>query len=371
MSYLNFSDDEVMTRKEYLKSKRKIKLPSIKTILLIIIIILLSMYVTKQIKTYNTVTLAAKKVVEESSLIKTLKIYYMNSGYTKDSENILTKYSNQDESRTEYIGTESMTNLKVLDNYVYGIKNNSLCRIKISNTQTQDENSLEELVKDNVIGYNIYNNYIYVVKYQQNNNDTNGVYKFDIEKNNVSKIISGTIYQLAVNENNIYVVMPAKTDRSIVSFDKSGKGKTVLTSNEIVSYITVSLNNIVFTNQLEKGRIYLLNIKNKNITKLSEELYGNYIKTGTKTKINGNNYINMYENNIIYLSSTDSKIYSYNINTKESVKLFNETTNDFQIVDKYIYYKESNSLKIMEYNIKDKILTNITSIRSNEFICTR
>lgn len=375
MGYLDFSNDEIMSRKEYLKSKKKAKLPYIKYTLLVIVIILLSIYVTKQIKTYNTVTTVAKSVMEETSLLKTLNIYYMNDGYTKDSKDILTRYISQNESRKSYNDTETMKDIFYKDEYIYGIKDNNLYRIKVISSETEDKSSIELIVKDNVIGYTIYENYIYVVKYKESDDKINGLYKININNafndENIKKILSGVIYQVVVDKDSIYTVSPAKTIRSLVKYNKLGKEKTILTTDEIISYLSDGSSTLIFTNQNKNGSISVYNKANKKFTNLPDDIQGKYIKNGLSDKIDGNKYIRMYGNNIIYLSSKDSTIYSYNTVSKENIKLFEEKVNKFELVDDYIYYKDNKSLKLMEYNIKDKVLKHITSIRGNEFVCVR
>ena len=69
---LETEKEKSMTRKEYLKYKKKKNrsLPWLKNIALLLVIVALSLYVVNQLKVYTSVTEIANKMLEESKLIK-------------------------------------------------------------------------------------------------------------------------------------------------------------------------------------------------------------------------------------------------------------------------------------------------------------
>ena len=136
---MEYSNDNIMTRKEYLKSKKKQNffLSKFKYILLVIVVVLLGVYVFKQLNVYNNVTKIANKVVEESSLAKTMTMYYVSEPYTKGGESTVMLYKSNDESRTTIVGSEGFSNILVSENMLYGIKDNTLYSIDLTTTTKQ------------------------------------------------------------------------------------------------------------------------------------------------------------------------------------------------------------------------------------------
>ena len=145
---MEYSSDEVMTRKEYLKQKKKSKLGFriIKYVLLLVVIALLGVYLFKQLNIYNNVTKMANKVVEESELIKTMTMYYVAEGYTKDALDSVMLYKSLDQSRTKIEGTEGFANIKLYNEKLYGLENGVLHAIDL--LTGAKEKIMEESIKE-------------------------------------------------------------------------------------------------------------------------------------------------------------------------------------------------------------------------------
>ena len=120
---MEYSDKNVMSRKEYLKNKRKGKfgIKTVKNVLIVAVIVLLSIYLWKQLNIYNNVTKIANQMLEETALTKTMKMYYVASPYTKEASNSVMLYKSSDESRIKIEGTDSFTNIKLVGDKLYGI----------------------------------------------------------------------------------------------------------------------------------------------------------------------------------------------------------------------------------------------------------
>ena len=131
---MEYSKDNTMTRKEYLKSKKKSKFDfsKLKYVLLFVVVILLGIYVVKQLKIYNNVTQIANKVVEESKLARTMTMYYVSESYTKDGQPTVALYRASDESRKTITGTENFTQIKVADDLLYGLVDNTLYSVNLT-----------------------------------------------------------------------------------------------------------------------------------------------------------------------------------------------------------------------------------------------
>ena len=138
---MEYSKDNIMTRKEYLKSKKKNKLDfsKLKYVLLFIVVILLGVYVFKQLKIYNNVTQIANKVVEESKIVRTMTMYYVSDTYTKGGQSIVTLYKSSDESRTAIEGSEKFNKISVVEKQLYGLVDNTLYVVNLTDNTKQND----------------------------------------------------------------------------------------------------------------------------------------------------------------------------------------------------------------------------------------
>ena len=213
---LETEKEKSMTRKEYLKYKKKKNrsLPWLKNIALLLVIVALSLYVVNQLKVYTSVTEIANKMLEESKLIKTYNMYFMGEPYTKDDkENILYYYQGADESRTEIKSGKGLKYIQLdEEGNIYGIKDKNLIKVNVSSDTS------EIVVEGDVSNYLIYGKEVLVYKDYGKNSDKTGVYELNGEM-----LIKGVVYQMIRDLENVYFIQPDTTSKSLIAFSISNK----------------------------------------------------------------------------------------------------------------------------------------------------
>lgn len=339
---MEYSKENIMTRKEYLKSKKKNRFDFklLKYALLIITIVLLGIYVFKQLNVYNNVTKMANKVVEETALAKTMTMYYVSNPYTKEGENVVMLYKSYDESRTKISGSENFQNIKVVDNKLYGIVNDTLYYIDLT---TQEK---IEILKDSIKSYYILNNKVYY-------STKKGIYIYDIESKKQDLIIEKNAEQFIVQDEYIYIIAPSKTSKSVIRYSINGKDKLDITDKEIVSKIEVLNNKIYYINSSDKDRIYVVNTNGKNKQKLTDTGAINVKATQTD----------------VYFVTSENVLNKINLKSSKEETIVKKNITNLDIVDNVLYYTIKNDLGIYRINLETGKKDKITSIRADEYIC--
>jgi len=347
--------EQSMSRKEYLKrlKKNKMKFPLLKPILISVIMIALFVYVIHQLHVYNTVTEMANKVIEESKLIKTYKMFFMSKPYEKDQvDNILYLYTGSDESRVEIEAGLGISNIQIYGDYLYGIKDGNLVKINTSSHE------LQQICEENVVAFSINNAGVYVYKYYKGNSDKTGLYKLGETE---ELIINETIHQLLLDDNYIYIVAKDSTEKTLLRYTLDGKSHKALTEKITVNNIVLDNGYIYYTNNSDKNRIY----------KVSNDGSDNVAVTQNKcmtdvSKYNGNGLFGIYQGNVIYINSEDNKVYL--ANTEKEDVLIDNKVKCLQLNDKMLYISLKNNIEKHRNNLEKSKLDKITSARFTEFI---
>jgi len=344
---MEYSKDNTMTRKEYLKSKKKNKFDfsKLKYILLLIVVILLGVYVFKQLKIYNNVTQIANKVVEESKLARTMTMYYVSDSYTKEGSPIVMLYKSSDESRTTVVGTEKFTKISVTDEEIYGLVDNTLYSVNFTNyVKEKVVDGLDKKIQEYVVKENI----IYI-------RATDGIYKYDTESKEIKQLIKGKSYQMVVDDSGIYIIASGKTNKSVIKYNLNGVTKTQLSGTYIASCMRVLGDDIFFVNSKD-SKLYCVS---KN---------GGEIKKIVDAKVKAT--VLKYNNHIYYINASDSNtLYSLNLKTGEHQRIVKKNITSMQIDNNIIYYKVSNDLGIYKFDLNTGKTSKITSIRATEYLC--
>lgn len=357
---MEYSDKNAMSRKEYLKSKNKsgFGIRTVKYILIVVVIALLSIYLWKQLNIYNNVTKIANQVLEETALARTLKMYYISEGYTKDAPNCVMLYKATDESRTKIEGTENFSNIKLVEDKLFGLENKSLYSINVQTLEKTDYSLAD------VYEYIIRGNKIYYYSVNKKSEKT-GIYVYDIDAKKSSQLITAEVTQFVMDDMYIFVVTKGKTAKSIVRYNINGSGRTVLTDKEIVSHMMLNGSSIYF---VADELLYKMNKNGKDITKLTEnklyldpDIKGGYsLENMIAVKNHLVYYINKNENNILHV---------IDMNKKEEQALTKKAVESIKIVDHILYFKLNSDLAFYKVNLETGKMEQITSIRGSEYIC--
>jgi len=343
---VEYSNGNTMTRKEYLKSKKKSNfwLSKLKYVLLIIVVILLGIYVFKQLNVYNNVTKLANKVVEETKLARTMTMYYVSEPYTKDGNKSIMLYKSYDESRTKIDGSENFSNIKVIENKLYGVCDNNLYAIDLLT------NSKIEISDKKVQDYVVQNTAIYLKL-------DDGIYKHVIESGQTKKIIDGKCFEFTIEGNNVYAITAGKTSKSIVKYNLNGKKEKELSDKFIVTGMIIKDDNIYFINSKDSN-LYMVSKAGGKIQKVVDE------------KIAKVENVVCYKDRIYYINKDDNNtLYMYNLKTKETRIVVKKNIESIQINGDIIYYTISSNIGINKFDITTGKTSQITSVRTTEYIC--
>lgn len=343
---MEYSKDNTMTRKEYLKSKKKSNfwLSKIKYLLFVIVVILLGVYVFKQLNVYNNVTKIANKVVEEAMLTQTMTMYYISEPYSKEGKNMVMVYKAYDKSRSAIEGTEDFTNIKLKENILYGVCQNKLYSIDL------EANAKEQITDLEIKDYILDNKYIYI----QTKND---VQKYNVETKELKQVIKGKTEKLLVSESGIYAIAAGKTEKSIIEYNLNGEGKKQLSEKYIVKSMKIIGDNIYFVNSKD-SKLYVVP---KN---------GGEIKVVSKGKTNSASNIVSYNDNIYYINTgEDNTLYSHNTKTGEEKCIVKKNVLSMQMNGKILYYSLNNGIGIYRLDIETGKTEQVTSVRTKQYIC--
>jgi len=343
---MEYSNDKVMTRKEYLKSKNKKNfwLSKLKYVLLIMVVVLLGVYVFKQLNVYNNVTKLANKVVEETKLARTMIMYYVSEPYTKDGNSMVMLYKSYDESRNPIDGSENFGNIQVLENKLYGLCDNKLYAIDLTTKQKS------QITDKKVESYNAKEKTVYLKL-------SDGIYKHSLDSGETKKIIDGKSYQIMLDNNNIYVITAGKTSNSIIKYNLNGKKEKELSDKYIVTSMTQTEKSIYFINSKD-SKLYVVSKSGGDITKVIDN------------RISKACNIVCYKDNIFYINGEDNNtLYMYNIKTNKQERIVKKNIVSMQIDGNIIYYTISGTIGIHKYDITTGKTVQITSARTSEYVC--
>lgn len=360
MQEMSYLQGEVVSRKEYLKKKKRektkkaLKRVSSRTWFLLAFILIISVYVVYQFYIYNTKHRLVQTLPEEISSMKDYNIYYVSQTYAYDAENQLKTMSTTSSDKLTIDEGLGITNITVKNNNVYGIRNGSLLKI---NTNLKEIKS-ETLIEKNVKGYSIYNDEVYA--YISGDGIDAGVYLLD-KKNKVKMIVSGGVQQLLVDKPNIYIV---DKNKNIVRYKKDGTGAETLISNSASASMVQDAKGIYFVNIKDSNKLYRIDKSSKKVEKVS--------KTATLSSafvgMNGNSFVGVYDNVAYYINTKDSnKLYKSSVNDKEDKVVLEDSIEILDVIDSTIFYKVRNDIGVYRYDILNGISSQVTSARVVEF----
>lgn len=360
MQRLQLDPEEKITRKEYLRRKRKqangLKKRSKITYIVIGLMVVLTIYIFAQYYVYskeNNFKYVAGDDVEKQQVYN---VYYVTEGYTYTPVYSLNSInSNGFNDKTLYYNS-GLTNVQIDNDYVYGIKDEGIYRLK------KGTKELETLIEKDILKYTIDGDRIYYITskeaklgYVDLNTIENKV--FDIS--DVSEVIA--------DENNLYVVQDQKTKKILLKFNKDGGDKKELVNSENVSYIVDSENKIFFVNKKDNNKIYSIDKNGENLQKVDD--ISSVSDKGNIKEIDGKKY--MFENNnfLYYINVDDGNtLWKINLDTKEKEKVIAVSVELLQNVSNTVFYKVKGEMGVYLYNYDTKFMSHVTKRKIKEFV---
>lgn len=360
MQRLQLNLDEKITRKEYLKRKKKqaknLKKVSKISYLVIGCIIILGIYVVTQLYVYSKSNNFKYVADEDVNRQKVYNVYYVTEGYTYDPVYSLNKIHSDGFNDKSVYSNSGLTNIQIDNNFVYGMKEDGIYRINKNN------NEMETIVEKNVLKYLVTEGRIYYIT--KNEND---LYYITIETKENKKIEVSGVSEILVDNDSIFVVINDKTKKILIKFDKDGNNKKELVSDANVSYIVQDNDKIYFVNKKDGNKIYSISKNGENLIKI-DDITGVADKGDIK-EIDGNKYMFIESNNLYYINVEDNNtLWRINLETKEKEKVISVSVEILQNIDKTIFYKVKNEMGVYLYNFDTNFMSQVTKRKLKEFV---
>lgn len=360
MQRLQLDPDEKITRKEYLKRKKKqsnnIKVKNKAPILFGIVIVLLSIYVFTQFYVYSKANNYKYVSGEDVDNQKVYNVYYVTEGYTYDPVYSLNSILSNGFNDSIYYSNSSLTNINLDKEYIYGIKNEGVYRIK------KDTKEMETVIEKDVSKYLIYNNRIYYITV---NESKLGFYDLTEKKNVVTDIES--ITEILVDDNSLYMVQEQKTKKVLIKCDKDGNNKSELKTDINVSYIIQDNDNLYFVNKSDENKIYSITKDGQNFAKVADII--SISDNGNIKEIDGSKYMFVQKNRLYYVNAKENNsLCSIDLQTKEQNSVIASNVEILQNVNDTIYYKVKGEMGVYLFNYDTNFSSQITSRKLKEFV---
>ncbi len=361
MQRLQLNPDENITRKEYLKRKKKqagkLKNRSkMKYIVISIIIFFLSIYVFTQFYIYSKGN--NFKYVEGDNVgdQKIYNVYYVTEGYTYDPVYSLNSIHSDGFSDKLVYSNSGLINIYVSQDYIYGIKDEGLYRIKKG---TKD---METLIEKDVLKYKVADDRIYYITKNQEKLEY-----YDFSNDEIKDLGITNITELLIDGSNIFVVQDEKTNKKLLRYDKEGQNKLLLSGEANVSYIVASNDKIFFVNKKDSNKIYSVNKDGQGLEKFSD--ISSVHDKGVIKEIDGEKYMFVQGDYLYYINVDDNdNLYRIKLDTKENEKIISVGVELLNNMENTVFYKIKGEMGVYLYNFDTKFMAQVTKRKLKEFV---
>lgn len=360
MQRLQLNLDEKLTRKEYLKRKKKQakKLKKVSKISYLVIgfLLILTIYVGAQFYVYSKSNNYKYVAGEDVANQKVYNVYYVTEGYTYDPVYSLNTIHSDGFNDKNVYTNSGLVNIQIDSEYIYGMKQDGIYRLN------KKDNEMETLVEKDVSKYLIAANRIYYIS-----NSEEKLYYFDLATKESKNLEIGNVSEVIVDENNIYVVQNEKTKKKLIKFDKEGQNKQDLVTDQNVSYIIQDDTKIYFVNKKDENKIYSIGKDGANLVKLDD--ISSVSDKGDIKEIDGKKYMFINNNHLYYINVADSNtLWKINLDTKEKSQVIAVSVEILQNVDNTVFYKVKNEMGVYLYNYDTSFMSQVTKRKLKEFV---
>ena len=357
---LQFDLGEQISRKEYLKRKRKnsklLRKRSKITYILIAIFIALAIYIVVQVCIYRKYNNFKYTVGEGVGSQAIYSIYFVTEGYTYDPIYSVSTILSSGKNEESILPSSDIQQISVTQECLYGLRNGVICKI------ARESYQIEELVADNVEKYIVNNGYIFYItadekRLKSYNLSTKETVAFDITQ----------VQQILADDTNVYGITHDTSEKAIYKFDYIGQGKTKLTNNEWVSYAILDNGIIYFVNKSDSNKIYRVSSNGNDVTKIAD------IKTvadsGQVEEANGKKYMFIKDNKLYYINTDDEDaLWCYDLKSGENKRIISASIEILQNIDNTVFYKIDKEMGVYLYNYDTSFMSLVTKRRVKEFV---
>lgn len=356
---LQFDLEEQISRKEYLKRKRKnsklLKKRSKITYILMATFMALAVYIVVQVIIYNKYNNFKYTLGEGVNDQAVYNIYFVTEGYTYDPVYSISSISSLGENEKAILPSSNIDYVTVEKDFLYGIRKGILCKINKSNYE------IEDIINDEVNKYVKYNNMIFYTSTQENmlksyNLDNNSTNTFDIKN----------VEQILANSDNVFAITHTTDEKAIYRFNYDGQGKEKISGDAKVSYAIEDFGKIYFVNKSDSNKIYRVDASGSNLTSIGDI---KSISNSNIKEVNGNKCMFVKNNKLYYINPDDEdSLWSYDLSSGEKERIISASIEILQNVDNTVFYKIDNEMGVYLYNYDTKFMSLVTKRRVKEFV---
>jgi len=363
MQKLSLSDEEKLSRKEYLKKKKKqsigIKKSSGKKYIAILFAVILMLYVFIQFYIYyrdNNYKYLTDKQVDKQAVYN---MYYVSIGYTYDPKASLNTIKSSGLEETLVSKDLGFSHINPNGDYIYGIKDKSISKLnKLTNEVTV-------IYENDVNKYAMYNNEIYAVV-----GTNNKLVYIDAITNESKDLAVENVSEILVDEKNLFLCIDEAAKKSLVKINKDGTDKKVLTGNENISYIIQNDTAVFFVNKSDSNKIYSIQKDGTGIGKLAD--IQSVTDTGTIQDIDGSKNMFTVNNNLYYINVEDKRnLWKINLADKTTEKIISMSVDILEKVDNTVFYKVKDEKGVYLFNLDTKFNSQVSSRLITEFVVNK
>ncbi len=364
MQKLSVSDEEQMSRKEYLKNKkRQEKNMNIilgkftkKKIIVAVMIIMLMIYVGMQLYIYyrqhNRKYLADQDVENQ----KVYNIYYMSEGYTYNPESSLNSINSNSFEFNKIYTNLGFEDIRKYNEYILGIKDNILYSFNLN------DHVITKITELEVKKYTVYNDEVYFIP-----TDSSGVIRKNLTTNETTNFEKSNVAEILVDDNYVFFCIESNNNKTLYRYNKDTSGELKLTDKENVSYIIGAENEIYFVNKSDEDRIYKVG-KEGTVSKVSDDAKS-VTDTGNMLNIDGNKYMFIRNNALYYVNTADeNSLWKLDLETSENTKVIPQSIDILQNVEDTVFYKIKNQRGLFLQNLNTGFNSQISSRLITEFV---
>lgn len=357
MARLQLNPEEEITRKEYLKRKKKqeksLKKKSKISYIMIGVLVLLAVYVFFQFYVYSKTNNYKYVEGEGVSEQKVYNMYYVTEGYTYDPVYSLNSVRSDGFNDTLIYQNSGMHYIISKNDYIYGIKNGALCRFSKNDSET------ETLVESGVDKYTLTDSRVYYISNSK-------LSYIDINSKEKKELPVDSVSEIVIDNNSLFVAKSNKTKKILVKYDLEGTSEQVLTNSSNVSYVVQDENNLYFVNKSDNNKIYKIGKDGNGCVALSDAK--GISDKGNIKEVDGNKYMFISKNKLYYINPDDTNaLWSINLEDNIKEKVIYGTVQILQNVDNTVFYKMKNEMGVYLYNYDTKFMSKVTNRNVSEF----
>lgn len=358
MQRLQLDADEEITRKEYLKRKKKtarsLKKRSKITYFMFFLVTFLVVYILVQYCVYkraNNFKYTSDLDVEAQ---KVYNIFYVTEGYTYDPVYSLSSIHSDGFDEKSIYSNSGLSDISVEENYIYGLKQKGIYRLD------RNTNEFENLVEKDVLKYVLSKNMIYYITLD------NKLKSIDIDTKEIKDFDIDIAIQLLVDDNTVFVVKDEKIKKSIIAFDRNGDNKREITKDSNISYAVLDDAKIYYVNKQDDNKIYMVNKDGTGEEKLDD--IKSVSDKGDIKEVDGTKYMFLADGYLYYINVEDGNtLWRIKLDTKEKEKVISAAVEILQNIDTTIFYKIKNEMGVYLYNYDSNFMSLVTKRKVKEF----